>query len=303
MSTPPVSDKRLAVLDKRLVRLHFERAAPGYEAASVFAREVGSRMVERLDLVKLQPAWILDAGSGTGQLAAALAARYPHARVACLDLSLAMLRAGAQRSGWGRRLLAAVRATRCLPICGDVERIPLASARVQLVCSNLVLPWVGRPEVALQECHRVLAPGGLLMFTTLGPDTLAELRAALGPSGAATIHPFADMHDVGDLLVRSGFADPVMDAEHLTLTYRDLTALLAELHASGGRSALSGRRPGLRGRAWRRGLEERYAAFRIDGRLPVTCEVVYGHAWKPQSQRVTADGRAVVRFERRTQGR
>jgi malonyl-CoA O-methyltransferase len=291
MSTPPV-------LDKRLVRLRFERAAPGYEAASALAREAGLRMAERLELVKLQPAWILDAGSGAGQLAAALTARYPQARIAGLDLSLAMLRAGARRGSWGRRLLAAVRPGRWMPVCGDVEQIPLASAGVQLICSNLVLPWVGRPQVALQEFLRVLAPGGLLMFTTLGPDTLTELRTALGPSAAQAIHPFADMHDVGDLLVRSGFADPVMDAEHLTLTYRDFSALLTELHASGGRSALSGRPPGLRGRSWRRALEERYAAFHIDGRLPVTCEVVYGHAWKPQSPRVTRDGHAVIRFER-----
>lgn len=288
-----------AVLDKRLVRLRFERAASGYEAASALAREVGSRMLERLDLVKLQPAWILDAGSGTGQLAGALAARYPHARVACLDLSLGMLQAGAPRGGWGQRLLAAVRPSRCLPICGDLEQIPLGAAGVELICSNLALPWVGRPEATMQEFYRVLAPGGLLMFTAFGPDTLTELRAALGPSGAQAIHPFADMHDVGDLLVGSGFADPVMDAEHLTLTYRDLTALLAELHASGGRSARTDQRPGLRGRAWRSGLEARYAAFRVDGRLPLTCEVVYGHAWKPQSPRVMPDGRAVVRFERR----
>jgi malonyl-CoA O-methyltransferase len=179
--------------------------------------------------------------------------------------------------------------------------MPLAPASVELICSNLALPWVGRLEAALQEFQRVLAGGGLLMFTTLGPDTLAELRAALGPGGAHAIHPFVDMHDIGDLLVRSGFADPVMDMERLTLTYGDLTGLLSELHASGGRTARTGRPAGLRGRAWRTRLEERYGAFRAEGRLPLTCEIVYGHAWKPeQGARLALDGRAVVRFERRS---
>jgi malonyl-CoA O-methyltransferase len=291
----------LPVLDKRLVRLTFERAAPGYEAASALTREVGSRMAERLDLVKLQPARILDAGSGTGLLAAELTARYPKATVVELDLSLAMLRVGLQRGNWGRRLLEAVRPARRRPVCGDIEQLPLAPASVELVCSNLALPWVGRPEAALQEFHRVLATGGLLMFTTLGPDTLTELRAALGPASAAAIHPFADMHDIGDLLVRSGFADPVMEMERLTLTYRDLSALLSELHASGGRTARTGRPAGLRGRSWRARLEERYGAFRADGRLPLTFEIVYGHAWKPdRGARLALDGRAVVRFERHT---
>jgi malonyl-CoA O-methyltransferase len=189
-------------------------------------------------------------------------------------------------------------------VCGDIEQMPLAAASVELAFSNLALPWVGRPDLALQEFNRVLERGGLLMFTTLGPDTLIELRAALGPDGADTIHPFVDMHDLGDLLVHSGFADPVMDMERLTLTYGDLDALVSELHASGGRTARMQRPPGLRGRAWRARLEAGYAAFGADNRLPLTYEVVYGHAWKPEHRAGTVrDGRAVVRFERRGGGR
>jgi len=289
-----------SVIDKRLVRRRFERAAPGYESASALTREVGARMLERLDLVKLQPARILDAGSGTGQLASALAARYPDAAVVELDLSPAMLRAGLSRGSWGRRFLAALRPGRRQRVCGDIEQMPFAPASVELVCSNLALPWVGHLEAGLQEFQRVLARGGLLMFSTLGPDSLAELRAALGPAGAETIHPFIDMHDIGDLLVRSGFADPVMEMERLTLTYRDLGGLLSELRAGGGGTARAGRSPGLRGRAWRTRLEERYGVFRAEGRLPLTCEIVYGHAWKPeQGARRAPDGRAVVQFQRR----
>lgn len=291
-------------IDKRLVRSRFDRVAPGYQAASALASEVGARLVERLDLVKLQPAWILDAGSGTGQLAGMLAPRYPHGTLVELDLSLAMLRAGLPRAGWKGRLLDAMRPNRRHLVCGDVEQMPLAAGSVELACSNLVLPWVGRPDLALQELNRVLAPGGLLMFTTFGPDTLTELRTALGPERAQGIHPFADMHDLGDLLVRSGFADPVMDMERLTLTYRDLDALVSELHASGGRTARAHQPRGLRGRAWRDRLEAGYAAFRAEGRLPLTCEIVYGHAWKPErAAGRTPDGRSVIRFERRAGGR
>jgi malonyl-CoA O-methyltransferase len=291
-------------LDKRLVRRRFERAAAGYDAASALQREVGARLVERLDLVRLQPARILDAGSGTGWLAGRLAARYPRAAVVELDSSLAMLRVGVRAGAWRRRLADLVRCARRQPVCADIEQIPLAPASVQLVCSNLALAWVDRLDAALRELHRVLGRGGLLMFTTFGPDTLKELRAALAPTGVPAVHPFADMHDVGDLLVRCGFADPVMEMERLTLTYRDLAALLAELHAAGGRTALPGRPPGLRGRAWRARLEQRYAPFRVEGRVPATFEIVYGHAWKPEeAPRLAPDGRAVIRVERRGGGR
>jgi len=288
------------IIDKRLVRRRFERAASGYDAASALQREVGTRLVERLGLVRLQPARILDAGSGTGWLAAQVAQRYPKAGVVEVDLSLAMLRAGLRSANWRGRLFNLVRPARRQPVCADIQQLPLAPASVELICSNLALSWVDRLEVALRELHRVLARGGLLMFTTFGPDTLKELRAVLAPAGALAVHPFADMHDVGDLLVRCGFADPVMDMERLTLTYPDLAALLAELRAAGGRTALTGRLQGLRGRAWRAGLEERYAAFRMDGRVPATFEIVYGHAWKPEEgPRVAPDGRAVIRIARR----
>jgi malonyl-CoA O-methyltransferase len=288
------------MLDKRLVRKRFERAASGYAAASALQREVGARLLERLDLVNLEPVRALDAGSGSGDLARDLVARYRKAVVVELDLSPAMLRAGLQSSAWPQRFLDRMRGGRLLPVCADIEQMPLAPDCVQLVCSNLALPWIGRLDAALGEFFRVLAPGGLLMFTTFGPDTLTELRSALGPAAGDSMHPFVDMHDIGDLLVRTGFAGPVMDMERLTLTYPDLEALLAELRASGGGSAAVGRAKGLRGRAWRAELQRRYAAFEIEGRVPATFEIVHGHAWKPEQRpRVKTEGPAVIRFERR----
>jgi malonyl-CoA O-methyltransferase len=132
----------------------------------------------------------------------------------------------------------------------------------------------------------VLAPEGLLMFSTLGPDTLKELRAA---AGDARVHRFADMHDLGDWLVAAGFAAPVMDMETLTLAYRDAPALLADLRASGQTNARADRARGLAGKRLR-------AAFApLSNRA--TFEVVYGHAWKGVPRK-SADGRSIVQFDR-----
>ena len=276
-------------MDARLARRRFERAAATYAKASRVEAEIGARMLERLDYVKLAPRRVLDAGSGPPQRA--LGKRYPAAEVIAFDFALAMLRRGK------KKLL-----ERNPPkaVCGDLVRLPLAAASVDLVWSNMALHWAGDPPAALREFHRVLAVGGLLMFSTLGPDTLAELREA---AGAGRVHGFADMHDLGDMLVAAGFAEPVMDAERITLLYEDGEALLADLRASGQTGALArtagAPRRGLAGRGFRAALEARLAAQRREGKLAVRYEVVYGHAWKPAPRRAP-DGRAIVQFARRS---
>jgi len=283
----------LAFIDPRRVRARFERCAPGYDAAAALAREVASRMIERLDLVRMQPARALDLGSGTGGVARALLQRYPQAQVIALDFSLSMLRAGRP----GRPSWAAWRARAPQLLCAAMERVPLADSSCDMVCSNLAIEWSAAPEQLLREVRRVLRRGGLFMFSTLGPDTLRELRAATPRAGPA--HPLADMHDVGDALVREGFADPVMEVERLTLTYPDVHALLRELRASGCAARTAPQARGLRGREWLAAIERGYAAFARDSRVSASFEVVYGHAWKPEAPRVTEDGRAVVRFSPR----
>lgn len=282
-----------APIDRGRVRRHFERAAPTYDQAAGLQRETARRLLERLDLVRIDPAIALDAGAGTGAVAIALAQRYPNARVLALDFALPMLvQRWPHRSPVARLLRPAAPGW---PVCGQLERAPFAAASVDLVCSNLALQWSDAPAQVLAELQRLLRRGGLLMFTTLGPDSLQELRAA----SPASVHAFADMHDVGDLLVRSGFADPVMDMEYLTLTYADLPSLLRDLRRSGCASARSDAPRGLRGRAWRARLDAAYQPHARDGRLPATFEVVYGHAWKPEQGPDTApDGRSVLRFHR-----
>lgn len=297
-----------AGLDRASMRRAFERAAGTYDSAAVLQREVGQRMAERLGIVRLEPVAILDAGCGTGEALGELHARYPRARLVGLDLAYPMLQAARRRDLTLRadtrplvqRLLGAFAAEARHPalVCGDVCRLPLAARSVDLVWSNLTLQWVDELPAALAEFHRVLNVGGLLTFTTFGPDTLGELRRAFAAADErAHVNRFLDMHDVGDMLVQAGFADPVMDMEVITMTYADAGALMRDLKAIGAQNARIDRRRSLTGRRrWQRmlaALEE----FRRDGRLAASFEVVYGHAWKPEP-RVVDDGRAIVRFDR-----
>ena len=297
-----------ALPDRVEVRRAAERAAATYDDAAVLQREVGRRMAERLALVRLQPETILDAGCGTGEALAELTARYPDATIIGLDFAPAMV-------GAAKRLLAALRAlsggiaAKILRarstgrgvsafVCADATRLPLQHNAIDLVWSNLMLPTVGEPPVAFAEFLQALRVGGLLMFSTLGPDTLKELRAAFAGIDRAThVGRFIDMHDVGDMLVEAGFADPVMDAEMITLTYADGGTMMRELKAMGAHNATLGRPRGMTGRArWTRMLAA-LERFRREGRLPATFEIVYGHAWKPEP-RFAPDGRAIVHFER-----
>ena len=265
-------------IDARAARRRFERAARTYAGASRLESEVAARMLERLDLVKLAPARILDAGSGPGRDAAALIARFPKAELIALDLSLAMLRSGKKRFFEKRKF-----------VCADLGRLPLAAGSLDFIWSNMALHWAADVLQAIRELSRVSAPGGLIMFSTLGPDTLKELRAV---AGASRVHQFVDMHDLGDMLVEVGFSAPVMDMELLTMTYPEAPTLLADLRASGQTSARPDRARGLAGKVF---LEK------LRRNLPgqATFEVVYGHAWKAAPRKV-ADGRDIVQFHRRT---
>jgi malonyl-CoA O-methyltransferase len=282
------------LLDRRAVRARFERAASSYAGASRLEAEIGVRMLERLEYVKVAPRRVLDAGSGPGREAKALARRYPGAQRIALDISLGMLRAAARRGVLGR--LFGGQAPQA--VCADFARLPFATASVGLVWSNMALHWAAEPLAALRELHRVLQTEGLLMLSTLGPDTLHELRAA---AGEARVHRFADMHDIGDMLVAAGFSAPVMDMERVTIVYPDGETLLGDLRASGQTCALAARPRGLAGRRFRAALTERLASQRRAAGLPVTYEVVYGHAWKPAPARA-ADGRAIVQYARAAGG-
>ena len=284
-------------VDRQQVARRFSRAAAHYDQADFFVREVDRRMQERLDYVNIQPARIVDLGCSRGGSFAGLAARYPQAQLLGLDIAPAMLRAGhPPRSGW-QRWLGRGRHNAVQRLAADAVKLPLKSQSTAIVWSNLLLHWLDDPLAALAEAHRVLEVGGLIMFSTLGPDTLKELRSAFA-DGYAHTQRFIDMHDFGDMLVGCGFADPVMDMEVLTLTYDRFDDMLGDLRAAGSGCAMKARRHGLTGRqSWTR-ARSAYEGLRRDGKLPATFEVVYGHAWKAPPKQA-ADGRAIIRFATR----
>ncbi len=280
------------VIDKKMMRRSFSRAAAGYDATAVLQREVCTRMLERLDYIKMKPARLLDAGSGTGWGGRQLAAKYPDAQIIALDIAIGMLQTAQSRSGWWKKLFGGGRQ---MAVCGDVEALPLAPNSIEMVWSNLAVQWCNDLPATFVELHRVLKVEGLLMFSTLGPDTLKELRLAFnGVDGHNHLNRFADMHDVGDMLVQAGFSEPVMDMEYMTLTYDDVRGVLQDLRGIGAHNATQGRGQGLMGKNAFALLLENYEKLRREGKLPATYEIVYGHAWKPQP-RVTRDGAAIIK--------
>ena len=266
-------------LDRQQARRAFERAADSYDAAAALQQEIGNRLLERMDMVRLQPGRILDLGAGTGFFSDALQQRYPDAGVLAFDLALNMLRHTRGRGLDTDRL-------QC--VCGDGERLPFADDSFDFIFSNLMLQWCLDLEPVFTELRRVLAPGGLLMFTTFGPDTLQELRASWSAADGYThVNMFPDMHDVGDALLGTRWAEPVMDTERITVTYRELRTLMQDLKHIGAHNVTAGRPRGLTGRQRLAQVTEAYEFYRRDGVLPASYEVVYGHAWSPQNKDAT----------------
>jgi len=332
------------LIDKRRVRRAFDRAAADYDRVAVLQREVGARLLERLDYIRLQPHTIVDLGTGTGHLSKALAQRYKRARIIATDLAPNMLRAARRHAAPLARLL-----HRQSFVCGDAERLPFASQSVDMIFSNLTLQWCSDLDKVFAEFRRLLKPGGLALFSTFGPDTLKELRDSwaaadqstsshrppLSPrerargegssiqdaspstpnakgigKGPAAVHvgAFIDMHDIGDALLCSGFADPVMDTERFTLTYPDVYGVMNELKALGAHNAATGRPRALTGKGRLRTMVAAYERYRDNGVLPASFEVAYGLAWAPAVSAMNTREEGVVKvplsaLQRRTPDR
>jgi malonyl-CoA O-methyltransferase len=259
-------------LEPARVRRSFDRAARTYDDAAVLHAEVRENLLQRLQLVTLVPHVVLDAGAGTGHASRTLKRLYPKARVLALDSSLQMLKVAAKQQSWLRPFER---------VCADAELLPLPDGSVDLIVSNLMLQWCN-PDAVFAEFRRVLKPSGLLSFSALGPDTLRELRTAWGQIDAHThVHRFIDMHDLGDALVRNGFAAPVLDVERLTLQYLNVRKVAADLKATGAHNSTAARARGLTSPRKFAAMQAAYEEFRQDGRLPATYEVVFAHAWAP----------------------
>ncbi len=281
------------LIDKARVRASFNRAANTYDAAAVLQKQVREEMLSRLDLVKIAPQAILDAGCGTGHGSFGLQKRFRSAQVYSLDIALNML----QQTQLQRPFLQKILNKQQL-LCADIESLPIASNSMGLAWSNLALQWCNNLDAAFTEVARVLQPESLFVFSTFGPDTLKELRAATS-NGHTHVSRFIDMHDIGDALIRAGFSTPVLDVEHYTLTYDDVKGVMKDLKSIGAHNATQGRARGLQGKGFLSNLTHQYEQFRTNNKLPATFEVVYGHAWKPISMRSAGQDFSPITFKKR----
>ncbi len=284
MVAPPRIPARVAT-----VRRQFDARAERFGERAALPREVGRRLIERLQYIRLAPRRILDVGCGAAETRGPLLFQYPQADWIGLDISERMLKtvAADPLRARARRWL---RGTWSHRVAGDAGRLPIADDSIDLVFSNLMLHWHPEPHAVFPEWKRVLKTDGLLMFSCFGPDTLKELRAAAAhalPNSRPM--PFVDMHDFGDMMVASGFATPVMDAEIITLTYASPEELLREVRALGGNPRDDRAQSLPSGRQARQMLGALEAQRGEDGRLRLTFEVAYGHAWKPMPSKSSRD--------------
>jgi malonyl-CoA O-methyltransferase len=280
-------------IDKRQARNSFSRAAERYDEVAVLQREMGQRLLDRLELMLIEPKAVLDIGCGTGVATMELAKRYRKAQVIALDFALPMLQETRKRGSWLRR-------PRCL--CADMEQLPLADSSVDLIYSNAAIQWSNDLDHTFSEFMRVLRPGGVLAFTNFGPDTLKELRMAWAEAdGGSHVGQFLDMHDMGDALLNSNFAEPVLDVDRMVLTYDQVDGLMRDLKTLGANNVNRDRSRGLTSRKKIMAMREAYEQFRRDGQLPASYEVIYGHAWVPDNkqlqQRQTEDGATMVSID------
>jgi malonyl-CoA O-methyltransferase len=261
-------------LDHRQVRRAFARAASSYERHDALQREVEARLFDSLEYRDGEPGRVLDIGCGTGRGTARLKKRWPKAEVIALDLSPSMLREARRHAGWWKPFAR---------VCADGQQLPFPDRSIDVVYSNLCIQWCETPRPMLAECARVLRPGGLLVASSLGPDTLSELRAAWAQAdpGHPHVGRFLDLRDIGDAALAAGLKDPVLDADHITLEYPDVRALFADLKGLGATNADRERTPGLTGKARFKAMLDAYESHRRHGRIPATWEVVTLHAWGP----------------------
>ena len=258
-------------LDLRQVRRAFGRAASDYAAIAVLQREVESRLLEQLVFAKTAPTRILDLGCGPGRASAELRQRYPKAELPMLA-----------EAGRGWRWYTP-KSKRFHRVCADARTLPFAEQSFDLVFSSLCLQWIEDLPALLDGLRGLLRPGGLLLFSSFGPDTLHELRAAFAAADSAPhVSSFLPMQAVGDALMSAGFRDPVLDTDRFTLTYREPRELMRELRGIGAGNAWSDRRRSLTGKTRMQRVFAAYEDFRQDGVLPATYEVYYAQAFGPE---------------------
>ncbi len=271
------------MLRKRDIRRRFDRAAADFDSADFVHAATRDGLVERLAPLVLDAGTILDLGAATGRTGDALRKRFRRAHIVALDVSRPMLARARRRTSWFATLSR---------VQADAEYLPFADGVFDLVVANQLLPWVPDPARLFAEVARVLKKGGVFAFATLGPDSFRELAAAWAAVDTGRhVMRFADMHDIGDALVRSGLQDPVLDVDRLTVTYENCSKLFADLTRAGARNSLAERDRGLVGRGRFGAMTDALAHAAPDGRIRLDLELVYGHCWGSGPRGDTGDFR------------
>lgn len=265
-------------IKSKSVKKSFSKAAKNYEASAFLQQEVASRLLERLDLMNIKPTYVLDAGCGTGFCSRALKKKYKKANITGIDIAPGMIEQAKQSDGLFRKM----GFNKIEYQCADINKLPFANNYFDLVFSNLAVQWIMEPKLAFLELNRVLKPGGIIIFSSMGEETLTELKQSwANVDKKIHVNRFFDMQQVGDQVFASNFENTVMDRDIITMTYQTMVGLMKDLKAIGANNLNSERPKGLMGKAKFNQLKNEYEKFRWDdGQLPATYEVIYGHAWK-----------------------
>ena len=266
---------RIFALDRRAVAQAFDRASAGYDDAAALQERVRNELVERLWELKVSPQTVLDLGAGTGHATRALKRRFPKSLVVAADIAPGMLERARLQSRWLRRFER---------VCADAYALPFRDGCFDVVFSSLMLQWCDDLDAVFAEVARVLKAGGVLLFSTFGPGTLAELRDAWEASGAPGNHVnhFFDPHALGTALMRAGLSEPVLDVDRTVFHCADVLTLMRELKAIGAHNVTKGRPRGLTGRRRLAAMTRAYESQRRDGGLPATYEVIHAICWGPE---------------------
>jgi malonyl-CoA O-methyltransferase len=265
-------------VESKLVRDAFNVAAKNYDAYSLLQQTITGRQIESFEHIKIKPKSVLDLGSGTGYGSRQIKQLFKKAHIHQIDISVEMLKISRRQSP---RFF-----SKNHFLCADASQIPLKNNSIDLVFSSLMLQWCNSPDNVFAEINRVLKPGGVFLFTSFGPDTLKELRESWRQvDDEVHVNAFADMHDIGDSLIRNGLEAPVLSVEHMVITYDECKQLMRELKYIGAHNVNNGRRKTLTGKQRIQKVINHYESFRKNNKLPATYEVIYGHAWKPEAER------------------
>lgn len=263
-------------MNKAEIARSFSLAAKSYDQHAFVQQEIGSRLLDRLDYLQNKPRTILDVGAGSGQLTRRLQDKFPESIVFACDIAEDMMHYAKRKQPW--------QFWKNHPqyFCADAECLPLQKGSIDLIFSNFALQWCNDLAQVFAEFKRILSPNGMIFFSTLGPQTLIELRKSFATVDNKThINEFIDMHDIGDFLLNTPFADPVIDMELVIIEYQNVRRLLEDLKGTGAHHINAERPAGCFPKQHYLRMIAAYEHFKqANGNFPASYEVIYGHAWQ-----------------------